>query len=146
MREKPLVALVLVSVALAATVALVSAQSKPTPRPLPRKPVQASAPPVSNPVALEFEFSDWAQATGYQVDIIDAETLAVKQTLRFNAQPAVAGTNTLHLPVNVQPVAHGLYAFVARAVLPDSVSPSSEPSDPWQRLPGPPGKPVAIGK
>jgi len=115
----------------------------------PRRVGQAPAttpPPVGNPSAVEFEFLDWAQATGYQVDIIDTTTLVVKQTLRFDAQPPQTGTVTLHYPVNVQPVAHGLYAFVARAVLPTGVSPDSVPSDPWQRLPGPPGKPVAIGK
>jgi hypothetical protein len=131
------------------------AQRKPTPAPATQKPsapakvaqTATTPPPVGNPIACEFEFTDWMQATGYQLDIIDATTMVVQQTLRFNAVTALPGTNTIRVPVNVQPVAHGLYAFVARAVLPNgTMSPSSEASDPWQRLPGPPGKPVALSK
>lgn len=134
-----------VLVLLLACVASVDAQTKTPPRPPQR--ATAAAPTVGNPVAVEFEFTDWMQAVGYEVDIADATTLAVRQTMKFSAIPAITNTITIHLAVNVQPVAMGTYVFIARGVMPNSlVTPSSEPSDAWQRLAGPPGKPVALGK
>lgn len=109
--------------------------------------VTAQTPPVvGNPVAVEFEFLDWAQATGYEVDIVEQTTKVVQNTLKYGPSPALPGTITIHLDVNVQPMAHGTYVFVARGVTKAGLTPNSVPSDPWQRVPGPPGKPVALGK
>jgi hypothetical protein len=124
---------------------------KPKPAPPTRPPslrLAATTPPtVGNPVAVEFEFSDWQQAIGYEVDIADAATLATRQTMKFPATSATAGTITIHLAVNVMPTAMGIYVFIARGVMPGNMlTTNSEPSDPWERKPGPPGKPVAIGK
>lgn len=106
---------------------------------------RAQAPIVGNPIAVEFEFLDWEQATGYEVDIVEQATRVVTNTLRYGPSRALAGTITVHLEVNVQPTAHGVYVFIARGVLPGGVTENSAPSDPWERIPGPPGKPVAIG-
>lgn len=112
--------------------------------------VAMQIPPVKNPrhVILMCDDSqnvtltcaDAKQVTSYELDILRPD-LTVVQTLTVPAVPPDA-SNQIDLPVNVQPTAFGSYTFVARAVAGSIKTSNSPNSDPWERAPGPPSKPV----
>lgn len=104
----------------------------------------AQTPPVKNPTAIQFTSADHnlTAVTGYEVDIVRSDAV-VLQTL----QVAKTSTTTLpdgsiRVPLNVQPIAFGTYTVVVRTVAGAIKSDSSVPSDPWERVPGRPGKPT----
>jgi hypothetical protein len=102
-------------------------------------PAQAQIPPVKNPNAVEFTSADHATITGYEVDILSGAT--VISTLVLGKGTLAGGIVTL--PLNVQPIAFGTYTLRIRAVASATLkSENSVPSDPWDRVPGPPSKPT----
>lgn len=52
---------------------------------------------------------------------------------------------SISVKVNVQPIAFDTYRFVMRAVAGPVKSVQSEPSDDFERVPGPPSKPRVGG-
>ena len=104
----------------------------------------AQVPPVRNPTALVFNSIDHDNAalTGYEVDFIRLSDGAVIQTVVVAKNATVKlADGTIKLTLNIQPVAFGAYAFVARAVAGTLKSDNSVASDEWDRVPGPPTKP-----
>lgn len=103
--------------------------------------VALQVPPVKNPTAIEFSSPDHAQLSGYEVDIrLDSDDSLV-QTLNI-APPDPLPSGTIRLTLNVQPVKFGSYHFVVRAIAGGLESDNSPASDRWDRVPGPPSKPV----
>ena len=101
----------------------------------------AQVPPVKNPTGLEFTCPDHTTDTGHEVDIIDSSGTVV-QTLTVGDPPEVLGKVTVSL--NVQPISFGTYTFKVRATAGALESEDSVASDPWERVPGRPGKPTSI--
>ena len=98
----------------------------------------AQIPPVKNPTGLEFTCPDHATDTGHEVDIINSAGTVI-QTLSVGDPAEVAGKVTVK--VNVQPITFGTYTFKVRALAGTIKSLDSVASDPWDRVPGQPGKP-----
>ena len=103
-------------------------------------PALAQVPAVKNPTGLEFTCLDHAADTGHEVDIIDSSGTVV-QTLNVGDPPEVLGKVTVSL--NVQPISFGTYTFKVRATAGVLESEDSVASDPWERVPGRPGKPAS---
>lgn len=97
----------------------------------------AQVPAVKNPTALSFTSIDHAMASGYEVDIVTS-TGVLQTIVTGKGTQDAAGIVTLIL--NVQPIAFGTYTFRIRAVAGKVESLDSPSSDPWDRVPGPPGK------
>jgi len=95
---------------------------------------------VKNPASIQFTSPDHALLTDYQIDFVTAAG-AVIQTLTVPvAQVTVLPTGEILIALNVQPVAFGTYTFVVRSVAGPDISENSEPSEPWQRVPGAPSQ------
>jgi hypothetical protein len=104
-------------------------------------PVVAQA-QVKNPTQVEFTSPDHALLSAYEVDIVRADS-TVAQTLTIAASMGVVQPNgNIRLMLNVQPIAFGQYTIVVRAVAGTLESDNSPASDPWERVPGAPSKPV----
>ena len=105
-------------------------------------PGYAQVPPVKNPSGVSFTSPDHATVTGYEVDIVNSSAAVVQTIVTGKGTQAVDGTVTLAL--NVQPIAitTALYTLRIRAVQDMSKSADSIDSDPWERTPGRPSKPV----
>lgn len=102
--------------------------------------LHAQVPPVKNPAAVEFTSADHATVTGYEIDILTS-TGAVLTTLSLGKGTLADGVVTL--PLNVQPIAFGVYTLRLRAVAsPTLKSANSAVSDPWERVPGAPSRPT----
>ena len=102
-------------------------------------PAMAQVPPVKNPTGLEFTCPDHATDTGHEVDVINSSGTII-QTLAVGDPAEVAGKVTVK--INVQPITFGTYTFKVRALAGPIIGQDSVASDPWERVPGPPSKPV----
>lgn len=102
--------------------------------------IYAQIPAVKNPTKLTFTSPDHANATGYEVDILNGTTGALVQTLITDKGTITAGVVTLIL--NVQPIAFGSYTFKTRPVAGPVKGEVSVASDPWERTPLATSKPV----
>lgn len=100
---------------------------------------QAPAPVVKNPRAVLFECPDHDRDTGHELDIIEAATGKVVQTIVVG-DPAKDGNGDVRVTINVQPIDFGRYVIKARATFATIVSPDSEPSPVWERAPGGPSR------
>ena len=100
----------------------------------------AQTPPVKNPSAVSFTSADHATVTGYEVDIVTQAGAVLTTIVTGKGTQAADGTVTLSL--NVQPIAFGVYTLKIRAVAGSVKSVDSVASDTWERVPGPPSKPV----
>ena len=100
----------------------------------------AQVPPVKNPSGVSFTSPDHATVTGYEVDVIDGSGAVVQTIVTGKGTQAADGTVTLSL--NLQPITFGVYTLKVRAVAGSVKSIDSAASDPWERVPGPPSKPV----
>ncbi len=98
----------------------------------------AQVPPAKNPVGVSFTSIDHATVTAYEIDIVTA-TGAVLQTL-VTGKGTQDATGLVTIIWNVQPIAFGEYTIRMRAVAGTVKSVTSLPSDPWDRVPGSPGK------
>lgn len=105
-------------------------------------------PPVQNPTAIEFTSVDHGNGlSGYEIDIVRVADGSVLQTLTVAAGQVPQAPTTdcpapcIRVTLNVQPIAFGVYRGVVRAVSGALKSPSSVPSDNFERVPGRPGKP-----
>ena len=96
---------------------------------------------VRNPTQVTFMCPDHDQDTGHELDIVNAVTGAVVQTLALGDPPADAQGNVM-FAINVQPVQFGTYIVRARSTANGVKSANSPDSDVWERVPGPPSKPV----
>lgn len=103
----------------------------------------ASAQTVKNPRLVTFTCPDHAVDTGHEIDIIDAKGVVV-QTIQ-GGDPALNATGEVEVVINVQPVAFGTYTMKVRAVAGALKSADSVATDPWERVPGAPGKPKVGG-
>lgn len=104
-------------------------------------PVLAQVPPIKNPVGITFTPSpDHAILTSYEADIL-ATTGAVVQTLSLG-KPVPDAQNVISVNLNVQPITFGTYTIVVRSLAGALTGPPSLPTDPWERVPGAPSKPV----
>lgn len=100
----------------------------------------AQVPPVKNPSKLSFTSIDHAQATGYEVDILNGATGVLVQTLNTGkGTQDAAGVVTIQ--INVQPIIFGQYTFKVRAVAGAVKGDDSAASDLWERSPTSPSKP-----
>lgn len=113
-------------------------------------PSLAQAQNPKNPTIIEFSSIDHASGavTGYEADI-QTPTGGVVQTLTIakSAVSVVSGTlgdpaAVYRVSINVQPITFGSYITVMRTVAGAAKSDNSLPSNPWDRVPGPPGKPA----
>lgn len=107
--------------------------------------VLAQIPPVKNPTAVSFTSVDHANAavTGYEVDIVVNSTNAVLQTIAVAKSATTVLTNgDIRIGLNVQPIAFGTYRIVVRTIAGTVRSSDSVSSDPFERSPGAPSKPV----
>lgn len=98
---------------------------------------------VNNPTAVEFTSPDHnvAETTGYEIDIVQGST--VVQTLTVaKANTTVLSNGDIHVNVSVQPIKFGTYTVVVRTIAGSLKSSNSLASDPWNRVPGAPGKPI----
>lgn len=103
----------------------------------------AQTPPVRNPTGAQFTSPDHATVTGYEIDIIRVADNSLVQTITIaKSATTVLATGEISVTLNVQPIAFGEYRCVARAVAGTMKSDNSTPSDIWNRVPGPPSKPV----
>lgn len=96
---------------------------------------------VRNPTIVKFQCPDHAQDSGHEIDIVNATTGAVVQTLSLG-DPAPDAQGFIVFNVNVQPIAHGNYIVRARSISGAVKSPDSPDSDVWERSPGGPSKPI----
>ena len=106
-------------------------------------PAVASAQVVRNPSAVSFTSPDHdnPELTGYEVDFVKADGTVVQTIVVPKAQTQKMADGEIWVTVNVQPVSFGAYTFTARAVAGAIKTPTSEPSDTWERQPGTPSKP-----
>lgn len=109
---------------------------------------EAQVPPVKNPSGVSFTAADHAVATHYAVEIwthIDG-VLNHHTTLMFTkAQTTVLPNGDVSIMWNVQPIKFGTYITRVRLLV-DGISSTYSPlSDPWERVPGAPSKPLIIG-
>ena len=95
---------------------------------------------VKNPTALLFTCPDHATDTAHEVDIVDAKSGNVIQTLQVGDPPALANGD-VQVTLNVQATTFGAYMFVVRAIGGGVSSVPSLPSAVWERAPGQPGRP-----
>lgn len=107
--------------------------------------VEAQA--IKNPSALAFTSADHdvATVTGYEIDITNATTGALVQTITvLKANTTKLPTGEIRVTLNVQPVSFGTYRFVARTITSTATikSDNSVSSDTWDRAPGAPSKPI----
>lgn len=108
--------------------------------------VAASAQTVQNPRRVIFTASeDHDQLTAYEIDIVRVSDGVVMQTISAGL-PAPDGNGDVTVGLNVQPIAFGTYVVRVRAVAGTNKSVDSEPSNLWERVPGPPGKPSVGGE
>ena len=105
-------------------------------------PGYAQVPPVKNPSGVSFTSPDHAAVTDYEVDIVDSTGTVIRTIVAGRGTQAADGTVTLSL--NIQPIAISPdpYTLHIRATAGASKSEDSESSDPWERTPGRPSKPV----
>lgn len=97
---------------------------------------QAAGPMKKNPRQVGFKCPDHAVDDQHEVDIVDASTGVVTQTILIGDPPADPVTGEVVGNVNVQPVKFGTYYFVVRVVAQGLKSDNSLPSEQWQRAPG----------
>lgn len=112
----------------------------------------AKAQAVTNPSAVEFTSADHTDpaVTGYELDLkvctSPTACTSVIQTINISKAnvTSVTGTNpqVYRAAINVQPITFGSYVGVMRTVAGTIKSADSTPSDPFNRVPGPPSKPV----
>jgi hypothetical protein len=103
---------------------------------------------VSNPTLVVFTCPDHDQDTGHEIDIVEASTGRVVQTLQIGDPPADAAGDVA-VTINVQPIKFGAFWFKVRATADTAggvvKSADSKESDLWSRVPGAPGA-VRAGK
>lgn len=97
----------------------------------------AAQTPIKNPAALVFACPDHAGDDQHEIDIVRVSDGVVVATVLGGDPPANAAGDVV-IPLNVQPIAFGLYRFVARAVAGTVKSDNSLPSEVWERAPGRP--------
>lgn len=95
---------------------------------------------VKNPRGVGFTCADHAADDAHEVQIVRASDGAVIQTIAGGDPAAVAGE--VVIPINVQPVAFGLYRFRVRALAGGLASDWAE-SQVWERVPGAPTNVIA---
>lgn len=106
-------------------------------------PVAVDAQNVVNPRTATFTASaDHAQLTGYTIGYFVAGASEPVQTASIGL-PAPDAANTCTVTINTQPMPFGLnYVARVKAVAAGAESDWSEVSNPFDRKPGPPSKPV----
>lgn len=92
----------------------------------------------ATPTTLSCE--DAKQVTAYEVDFLRSDGTLLR-TIVIPAVPPDA-TNQMALAMNVQPFEFGTYTVAVRAVAGTVKTADSPPSDPWDRSPGTPSKPI----
>lgn len=96
---------------------------------------------IVNPSALTFTSPDHALISAYEVDVVTAAGVVLSTIVTGRGTQAASGDVTI--PLNLQPIAFGVYTFRVRAVAVTVRSKDSPTSDAWTRAPGAPSKPIA---
>jgi hypothetical protein len=100
----------------------------------------AQTAPVKNPTLVVFRCSsDHDLHTGHEMDIVATNGQVIQTLSLGTATPDAAGD--VRLPINVQPIAFGVYTARVRAVAGAAKSFDSDPSNVWERAPGRPSQP-----
>lgn len=102
--------------------------------------LQVTVPDVDNPSGVDFTASlDHATIDSYELDILRPDS-TVLQTLNLG-KPTPDASNTVHAPLNVQPVAFGVgYTVRVRAKAGTAFSPYALSVNKFNRVPGGPSK------